>query len=133
MIPARRMLEEVIASLRGVIAPAISAPYPRTQAYMAAVILEFLSRAIEERSDVAEAKEGSIERLFAGLGELGIVAPEEARGSGDGEARLARLVESLYGDRERLGEARFGAANRRVRQTLRELLDEDLKIASSKE
>ncbi len=132
MIAARRMLEEVIASLRGVIAPAISAPYPKTQAYMAAVILEALSRAIEERSDLAEARKRSIEQLFADLGELG-PGVWEALPDGKDEARLARLVEALYTDRERLGEERFAAANRRVRQTLRDLLDADLKIASSKE
>ena len=122
------MLEEVIASLRGVIAPAISAPYPKTQAYMAAVILETLSRAIEERSDLAEARKRSIDRLFVDLGELGIGLPQ-----GEDEASLARLVEVLYTDSERLGEERFAAANRRVRRTLRDLLDADLKIASSKE
>jgi len=122
------MLEEVIASLRGVIAPAISAPYPKTQAYMAAVILETLSRAIEERSDLAEARKRSIDRLFADLGELAIGVPD-----GEDEARLARLVQALYKDRERLGEERFASANRRVRETLRDLLDADLKIASSKE
>jgi predicted transcriptional regulator len=132
VIAARRMLEEVIASLRGVIAPAISAPYPKTQAYMAAVILETLSRAIEERSDLAEARKRSIEQLFADLGELG-AGVSEALPDGEDEARLARLVEVLYTDRERLGEERFAAANRRVRQTLRDLLDADLKIASSKE
>ena len=115
------------------IAPAISAPYPKTQAYMAAVILETLARAIEERSDVAEAKRRSIERLFAELGALGVGAMTETRGSVADDERLAKLVESLYADRERLGEARFAAANRRVRQTLRDLLDADLKIAASKE
>jgi hypothetical protein len=127
------MLEEVVASLRGVIAPAISDPYPKTQAFMAAVILETLSRAIEERSDLAEAKRRSIKRLFADLGELGVGVSGEALGAGEDDARLANLVEALYAGRERLGEARFTAANRRVRQTLRDLLDADLKIASSKE
>jgi hypothetical protein len=127
------MLEEVIASLRGVIAPAISAPYPKTQAYMAAVILEFLARAIEERSDVSEAKERSIERLFADIRALGVVTPAEIQGGVDGKSRLVKLIEALYTDRERLGEARFAAANQRVRRTLRDLLDQDLKITSSKE
>jgi hypothetical protein len=133
VISALRMLEEVIASLRGVVAPAIPAPYPRTQAYMAAVILEFLARAIEERSDVADAKKRSIERLFADIRQLGVVTPAEMLGGDDGESRLAKLIEALYADRERLGEARFAAASQRVRRTLRDLLDEDLKITSSKE
>jgi hypothetical protein len=123
------MLEEVIASLRNVIAPAIAAPYPKTQAYMAAVILETLARAIEERSDLEQAKKQSIERLFADLDALGLGAAR----SGDDDGGLTPLIESLYANRERLGEERFAAANRRVRQTLRDLLEADLKIASSKE
>jgi hypothetical protein len=123
------MLEEVIASLRSVIAPAIAAPYPKTQAYMAAVILETLARAIEERSDLGQAKKQSIERLFADLDALGLGAAR----TGDDDGGLASLIEWLYANRERLGEERFAAANRRVRQTLRHLLDADLEIASSKE
>ena len=42
MIPVKHLLGEVIASLRNVIAPAIAEPYPKAQAYMAAVILEFV-------------------------------------------------------------------------------------------
>ena len=129
MIPARRMLEEVIGSLRTVIAPAIAAPYPKTQAYMAAIILETLARAIEERSDLEQAKKQSIERLFADLDALGLGAAR----TGDDDGDLTPLIESLYANRKRLGEERFAAANRRVRQTLRDLLDADLKIASSKE
>lgn len=129
MIPARRMLEEVIGSLRSVIAPAIAAPYPKTQAYMAAIILETLARAIEERSDLEQAKKQSIERLFADLDALGLGAAR----TGDDDGDLTPLIESLYANRKRLGEERFAAANRRVRQTLRNLLDADLKIASSKE
>jgi hypothetical protein len=129
VIPARRMLEEVIGSLRSVIAPAIAAPYPKTQAYMAAIILETLARAIEERSDLEQAKKQSIERLFADLDALGLGAAR----TGDDDGDLTPLIESLYANRKRLGEERFAAANRRVRQTLRDLLDADLKIASSKE
>ena len=44
MLTAHHLLEEVIASLRNVIAPAIADPYPKAQAYMTAVILEFVSR-----------------------------------------------------------------------------------------
>jgi hypothetical protein len=123
------MLEEVIASLRSVIAPAIAAPYPKTQAYMAAVILETLARAIEERSDLEQAKKRSIERLFADLDALGLGGAR----TGDDEGGLTPLIEWLYANRERLGEERFATANRRVRQTLRDLLDADLEIASSRE
>lgn len=127
------MLEEVIAALRNVVAPAVSDPYPKTQAYIAAVILEFVSRSLEERSDVAAGKEAALNALFDDLGEflrgVGLDGEDGTRG----EARLARLIERLYAERERMGEDAFEAANRRVRRTLRELLDQDLKIAGGRD
>ena len=57
MLSAHHFLEEVITSLRTVIVPAISEPYPKAQAAMAAVLLEFVARQVEERSDVSQAKE----------------------------------------------------------------------------
>jgi len=46
MIPAKQLIGEVVSSLRNVIGPAIDEPYPKAQAYMAAVILEFVSRQV---------------------------------------------------------------------------------------
>jgi hypothetical protein len=48
-----------------------------------------------------------------------------------GEARLCRVIEWLYAERESLGPGRFAAANGRVRRALRQLLDEDLKVAGT--
>ena len=52
MLPAKILLTEVISSLRNVIGPAVKDPHAKSQAYMAAVILEFISRQIEDRSDL---------------------------------------------------------------------------------
>ena len=49
------------------------------------------------------------------------------------EDGLCKLIEHLYAERGRLGEETFAAANRRVRQTLRELLDQELKVAGKAE
>ena len=49
------------------------------------------------------------------------------------EAGLCELIEHLYSQRDRIGEETFGAANRRIRQTLRELLDGELKVAGRAE
>ena len=70
MLTAHRLLEELIASLRNVIAPAIADPYPKSQAYMAAVILEFVSRQVEERSDIPNEKTQILNSVFADLGSL---------------------------------------------------------------
>ena len=51
----------------------------------------------------------------------------------DQEARLCRVIEQLYAHRSQLGEEVFSAANTRVRQTLRQLLDEELKVAKPKD
>ena len=46
MLSAKLLLGEIATSLRQVIGPAISEPYPKAQAYMAATILDFISRQI---------------------------------------------------------------------------------------
>ena len=133
MLSAQRFLDEVIAALRNVIAPAISDPYPKAQAYMAAVILEFVSRQVEERSDIAMGKEQALRALFADLSRLLGGKELVERNGEEREARLCQVIERLYAERSRLGEEVFTAANRRVRQALRQLLDQDLKVAGKRE
>ena len=132
MIPAKQLLNEIVSSLRNVIAPAIAEPYPKAQAYMAAVILEFVSRQVEERSDIAEGKQEALAAMFRDLSRLagadGLVG-----GGPTSEAELSRLIEQLYAERARIGEEAFTAANRLVRQTLRRLLDQELKVAGKAE
>jgi len=131
MLAAHRLLGEIIASLRNVIAPAIPDPYPKAQAYMAAVILEFISQQVEERHDIAREKERTLSGLFSDLSAVlaGTGLPE----SNDPEARLCRLIEWLYAEKDRLGPEAFAAANRRVREALRQLLDQELKVARKAE
>ncbi len=132
MIPSKQLLNEVITSLRTVIAPAVADPYPKSQAYMAAVILEFIARQVEERTDIESAKEAELAALFGDLSRLtggdkvkGIDAPSEAA--------LCALIERLYSQRERLGDDTFRAANSLVRESLRRLLDQELKITGKSE
>jgi hypothetical protein len=132
MIPAKQLLSDIVSSIRNVIAPAVVEPYPKAQAYMAAVILEFVSRQVEERSDIAAGKEDALAALFGDLAQLAgtgaLVGGEPAS-----EMGLSRLIERLYAERGRIGEEAFVTANRLVRQTLRRLLDQELKIAGKSE
>jgi len=132
MIPAKQLLDEIVTSLREVIAPAIAEPYPKAQAYMAAVILEFVARQVEERGDIDEQKHAAMLELLRDLSRLPdvnrLVSNDELNETG-----LNRLIEHLYAERGRLGEETFAAANHRVRQTLRNLLDQELKIAGKAE
>lgn len=132
MIPATQLLNEIAASLRTVIAPAIVDPYPKAQAYMAAVILEFVTRQVEERSDIENDKRAAMLELMRDLSRL----PQMhrlLRGDHLSENGLCELIGHLYAERDALGEETFGAANRRVRATLRQLLDLDLKVADKAE
>ena len=132
MLTAHRLLEELVASLRNVIAPAIADPYPKSQAYMAAVILEFVARQVEERSDIPNEKTQILNSVFADLGSL-LTGKGLSSDDPDQEARLCRLIEWSYAEKDRLGPEAFAAINQRVRTTLRQLLDQELKIAGTKE
>jgi hypothetical protein len=133
MLSAHQLLEEIIAALRNVIAPAIAEPYPKAQAYMAAVVLEFVARQVEERRDLATEKTQAVAALWADL--PAVLAGQTLPAGDDGgqEARLCRLIEWLYAEKDRLGPEVFTAANRRIRQALRQLLDEELKVAGKAE
>lgn len=127
MITAKQLLKEIVTSLREVIAPAVAEPYAKSQAYMAAVVLEFVARQIDERSDIEQNKQQALVELMRDLARIpgldGML-----RGDHMSETGLGDFIGHLYGERSRLGEDTFAAANQRVRHTLRQLLDEELKI-----
>jgi hypothetical protein len=132
MIPVKQLLNEVIVSLRTVIAPAVADPYPKAQAYMTAVILEFIARQVDERTDIAEAKQTELGALYEQLARLAGM-DRIVGGEPPSEAALCGLIERLYGERDRLGEKNFAAANHLIRATLRHLLDQELKITGKSE
>jgi hypothetical protein len=133
MLTAHQLLKEVIASLRTVIGPAIPEPYPKAQAFMAAVVLEFISRQVEERRDIATEKELALNNLFTDLSSVLAGTALPTTGEADKEARLCQLIEWLYAEKDRLGPEVFHASNQRVRAALRELLNQELKIAGTAE
>jgi hypothetical protein len=130
MISAKQLITEIVNSLRNVIAPAIDEPYPKAQAYMAAVILEFVSRQVEERTDIAQQKKSALDALFHDLANLAEISQFDGDKAED-EMRLCYLIEWLYERRANLGEETFAAANQRIRHTLRQMLDQELKIAKA--
>lgn len=74
MLSAKLLVGEIVSSLRQVIGPTISEPYPKAQAYVAATILEFVARRIEERGASDSEREAVLESLFDDIGELGLPA-----------------------------------------------------------
>lgn len=121
--------------LKGVIAPAVNDAYPKTQAHLGAVVL--LKIAAELRLAEVHGKAKAVERETL-LTELepelrdapdAVTTAYAALRTG-GDAALCAFIESLYANRDRLGQDRFDALLGRVRQDLRRSIDRRMEIAS---
>lgn len=130
------LLERIARTLKQDIGPAVGEAYPKTQAFMASVVLQKLAgqlrdaegRATENRRE-AEALHRDLRAL---LGESREAAPallDDALGrlARDSDtSALTALVETLYRCREELGAERFEALRARTRELLRARLDRAL-------
>src|SRR5215211_7662650 len=119
------LLERMAATLRQEIGPAVTGAYPRTQAFMAAVVLEKLGRQLalapaHEQADAAE-----LTRLFADLDSMARTgsAPAAVRSvvrdgvTGPSAEKVCRVIEALYRHRAELGPT-FDTALARVRTAM---------------
>lgn len=132
MIPAKILLSEVISSLRNVIGPAVKDPYSKSQAYMAAVILELVSRQIEDRSDLESVEQLALTELFDDLSRIPDLVEIVERDGPDLRSRLCHTIEALHRARGQISPQSFERADRRIRLALRQLLDAELKIAKGR-
>ena len=96
------LLRRIAELLRRDIGPAVEAEYPRTQAFMAAVVLQKLSRQLGLAGEHAAAEAADVAALstdLRGLAEDGDPAPVRVALDGLGETRdaaaLCRLIEAL--------------------------------------
>ncbi|MEA3216560.1 MAG: hypothetical protein QOJ19_2716 [Acidimicrobiia bacterium] len=138
MIGVDELLARMAATLRQEIGPAVPDAYPRTQAFMAAVVLEKLSGQLRSAAEDARAEQDDLRLLASDLAvqlsegpcppELSATAAELA--GPEGRTALSRFIEALYTSSERLGPARFEALRARVRQTLRADLDRQVRYAA---
>jgi hypothetical protein len=131
------LLQRIARILRQEIGPAVDAEYPKTQAFMAAVVLEKLGRQVTSAAADAAAETADLTALLADLraGLVDGVAPAPVRAAIDGLAQtrdpaaLCRLIEALYAARVDLGESRFAALLGQIRQTLRRSIDRRVAVA----
>ena len=131
------LLHRIAQLLRQEIGPAVGDEYARTQAFMAAVVLEKLGRQVALEDAHAAAETADLTALLADLrGPLAEgTTPEAVRAAIDRltgareSAALARLIEALYAERPALGEARFTALLGRIRRTLRRSIDRRMQVA----
>ena len=131
------LLQRIAQTLRGEIGPAVDAEYPRTQAFMAAVVLQKVGRQLALAGEHAAAETADLTALLADLhGRLADGdAPASVRAAVTAldrtrdDAGLCRLIEALYAARAELGEDRFAALLGRIRQTLRRSIDRRIAVA----
>ncbi|NQV21566.1 MAG: hypothetical protein HQ511_09140 [Rhodospirillales bacterium] len=131
------LLERLAITFKTEVGPAVDGEYPRTQAFLSAVVLQKLAGQLRfaDMHAAAEARERAA--LAQDLKHL--LDAAEAPPSLDtaftalsepGNAGLCRFIEALYASREQLGEAHFDAVLSRVRKALRGSLDRRMEYAS---
>lgn len=129
------LLERIAHTLRQEIGPAVGAEYPRTQAFMASVVLQKLSRQLAVAEEHAAAEATDVTALLADLRALIADAPAAVRAAVDrlaqtpDNAALCTLIAALYKERADLDDTRFGALLGRIRQTLRRSIDRRVAVA----
>ena len=133
-----QLLERIAITLRRDIGPAVDGEYPRTQAFMAAVVLQKLARelanaAAHRTADSADraALVADIQALTAGASLPPVVtAAVAALVHNPDDAALCALIEALYAGRAALGPARFEALLGRIRKMLRAGIDRRVVVAA---
>lgn len=130
------LLERIATLVKQDIAPAVEADYPRTQAFMTAVVLHKLARQLSVREVHRAADASDVARLAAELAPAAQAVPEAVANAmaaltmPPAAAALSALVATLYAARDELGDERFAAILGRVRQTLRAQIDRRLEYAA---
>ena len=132
------LLQRIARTLTRDVGPAIDAEYPKTQAFMAAVVLQKLGRQLglegAHRSADAEDLSALLEDLGSVLGEgdtpASVTGAVQTLTRTRDAAALCALIETLYASRTELGAARFDALLGRVRETLRASIDRRMEYAA---
>jgi len=131
------LLRRIAQTLKQEIGPAVLEAYPKTQAFMASVVLEKLARQLElapahaaaERSEVT-ALESDLNAFFANDAPTGVAAAIAGLADAPNSTGLNAVVEALSAARGELGTGRFEQALGRVRQTLRAGVDRQMVYAA---
>ena len=135
---ADQLLERIATTLKRDIGPAVEGEYPKTQAFMAAVVLQKLGRQLGLAAVHGAADEADTQALLADLRAELEQAPAPAAvaaavatlaGQHDDQA-MCDLITALYAARAELGEARFESLLGRVRKNLRASIDRRMVYAA---
>lgn len=130
------LLARLAVTLRQEIGPAVADTYPRTQAFMGAVVLEKLSGQLRNAAADAAADHGDRAALARDLADLvtdddppAVREAVATLGTDGGPSSVSGLIDALYDEQAALGAERFGQLLGRVRSASRALLDRQLAYA----
>ena len=132
------LLERLARTLKKEIGPAVGDAYPKTQAFMAAVVLQKLAGQLRLADEHAAASQRDLQALAKELDPLTVsqdtppalrAAVHTVRQDLD-TASVSGLIETLYATRSELGEERFAGLIGRVRIRLRARIDREMVYAA---
>ena len=132
------LLQRLAQTLKVEIGPAIESEYPKTQAFMAGVVLQKLGQQVALARTHELAATADFATLSADLAKTlaGVEVPGELRQAlaaldkSQNAAALCRVIETLYVARAALGDTLFAALLSRVRQNLRASIDRRMEFAA---
>lgn len=134
---ASELLQRIATTLRDDVGPAVDGDYQKTQAFMAAVVLQKLGRELAAAESHRAVDAAEVQQLRYDLDAALAGAPvthrvgnamQQLSGSANA-ASLCHLIEALYADRQQLGERQFDSLLRRVRLLLRAQIDRRMEYA----
>ncbi len=129
------LLRSLAVALRQRIGPSVDEPFAKTQAFMAAVILEKLAGQVANAAADGAIAASERAALVAELrdevaGNATVLAALDVLAADGGDAAWNRAVTALYAERDALGAPAFDRLLGRVRVALRARLDRALVYAS---
>ena len=130
------LLTRVAATLKREVGPSVILEYPKTQAFMASVVLDKLNRQLERAAAHQSARERDCQKLLAALSQASATQLPAAvtdalavieRSCDD--AALSDAIKTLYAHKTELGLPVFDALLGSIRKFLRADLERRLEIA----
>ena len=132
------LLQRLAEKLKKDIGPAVDDEYPKTQAFMAAVVTEKLGRQIAlsveheaaDRADIAALLGHLEDKLNPKDDPVALSQAVTTLAENPSAAGLCQFIETLYASRRELGDGRFDSLLGRIRFTLRLQIDRQMVIAA---
>jgi hypothetical protein len=131
------LLLRIAKTLKQDIGPAVEAAYPKTQAFMAAVVVEKVARQLQLAPEHMIADHADITALLTDISRIAptalppaIQAAISALNARADQTALSNLIEALYGNKTALGDESFNRLLSRVRQVLRARVDRQMVYAA---